>query len=330
MKRLATVILVLLAMGCGQLERTRSELAAARLDEQRLAAQVESLERRARSLEASVDAESARASRANADLRAQQVVAVAKWKGEPAKLEELKKTATLPASLAAALDTAQAMAGSQTAERRFAQAVAKKDSAELERVLAYWEDAYLAAAHPPVKEEPTKVCPVTRSLSCKRIDEDSLWCPDPSNHAAWALLLENGTLAVARLPGGELHAVDSRLAPRVWLTRAGSGEDEVVLAHELRGTSAVEFRTQWQSRLFLKGGRLENLRADLDEDPWTEALFWTKDELLLLDPTSPSNLLVLRGLSVCGALTEATQAPPRPVAELCAALRAPPLDAGAP
>ncbi|MCC6336618.1 MAG: hypothetical protein IT380_21845 [Myxococcales bacterium] len=320
----------LLALGCGRLERTKGELAAAHLDEQRLAAQVESLERRTHALESSVDAERARASRANADLRAQQVTAVARWKGEPAKLDELKKQAPLPATLGAALDTAQAMAGSQTAEKRFVQSVARKDSAELERVLEYWEDGYLAAVLPPVEKEPAKVCPVTRSLACKRIDEDSLWCPDPSNHAAWALLLENGSLAVARLPGGDRHAVDSRLAPRVWLTKAGSGEDEVLMAHELRGTASLEFRTQWQSRVFLKEGRLENLRADLDDDAWTEALFWTTEELLLLDPTSASNLLVLRGLSVCDALTESTQPPPRPVTELCARWRNPPGDAGAP
>lgn len=330
MRGAAVGAFTVLALGCGRLERTKGELAAAHLDEQRLAALVDSLERRAHALQSTADAERSRAGRATADLRAQQVTAVARWKGEPAKLEELKQRTPLPATLGAALDAAQAMAGSQTAQKRFAQAVARKDTAELERVLEYWEDAYLAAALPPVEKEPAKVCPVTRGLSCKRIDEDSLWCPDPSNHAAWALLLENGSLAVARLPGGDKHAVDSRLAPRVWLTKAGSGEDEVLMAHELRGTASLEFRTQWESRVLLKEGRLERLRVDLDEDPWTEALFWTKEELLLLDPTSNSNLLVLRGLSACAALTEASQPPPRPVAELCARWRNPPADAGTP
>lgn len=132
-------------------------------------------------------------------------------------------------------------------------------------------------------------------------------------------------LSVGELVAGERHLVDSRLAPRVWLTRFGSGEDEALFVHELRPASdgALSFRTQWQSKLVRKDGRLESSRANLDGDPFTEALYWTKDELVLLDPTQASNVVIERGLSACNALEQLDAPTPGAVKALCDGWRNP-------
>lgn len=326
MKRALLLLLAVLSAGCGKLEKTKAELTAARLDEQRLNAQVSALERRVATLKTAADGADARASKANADLRNAQVTAVGHWKGDPTMLAEQKKHVALPASLATALDTAQSVAGTQADEQRFARAVSEKNGTEAAKVLDFWEEYFLEGVRPKEPEPAKKkVCPANRSLPCKRIDEDSLWCPDVANHTAWALLLDNGALSVGELSNGERHVIDSRLAPRVWLTRFGTGDDEALFVHELRPSTdgSLSFRTQWQSKLVRSDGRLESSRANLDGDPFTEALFWTKDELVLLDPTQPANVTVERGLSACNVLEQLDAPAPGPVKALCDGWRNP-------
>lgn len=326
----ALVFLCLALTACGRrLDDAQAELAALQRDEQRLNATVGQLQQRVVALQKELDAEQARASKANSDLRATQLNAVELWKGNAELLAEKKKAlkAPLPASLASALDTAQSGAGGQTVAKRFAAATAAGKGAEAAQLLDYWESYWLDAVDPAPEEPEAKVCPTKRTLPCKRIDDDSLWCPDPENNASWAMLLSSGDLDVARLNAGERHVVEARLAPRVWLTRVGEGEDQVLFLHELRGKGSLSFVTQWQTRALKADAKLESLRVNLDEDPYTEALFWAKDELVYADPYNDSNVALVRGKFACDALAQLEKTVPRPVTELCARL-AQPTDAG--
>jgi hypothetical protein len=254
---------------------------------------------------------------------------VESWKGEAAALEAKKKAVKLPQSLSEALDLAQSVAGGEALEKRFVRAMAANDGKELASVLQYWESNWLEAdTAGEAEEEAPKVCPTTRTLTCTAIDGDSLWCPDPDQGASWALLLDNGALTVGRLAGGQGHEIDGRLAPRVWLTRVGDPEKGALFLHTLRGGNFV---TQWQTRFVRDDGRLERLQANFDEDPFSEGLFWTKDDLLFADPTSKDEVTLLRDLQACESLA-LLEGVPAPVRERCRVLKSPPapVDAGAP
>ena len=324
MKR-ALLSLLLLA-GCNRtLPAREAELAVLRRDEAHLAAQLNLFTRNVTSLRANTQGEENRAKASSAALRAYQVSMVEGWKGEADELKKRKGDVKLPPRLSAALDLAQSIAGGEALEKRFARAVAAKDPAPLGAVLDSWEWNWLALNDPEGEVPPAKVCPTTRSLSCTPIDDDSLWCPDPEQGASWALLLDNGSLTVGRLSAGQNHVVDARLAPRVWLTRLGDAETGALFLHTLRGS---QFVTQWQARLKRDDVHLESLKANFDEDPFTEGLFWTKDDLLFADPTSRDEVTLLRDLQACEALAllEGISAPVR---ERCRALQAAPApDAG--
>ncbi|MDP1828825.1 MAG: hypothetical protein Q8L48_36530 [Archangium sp.] len=322
---------MLLLSACNRaLPEREAELAALRRDEAHLAAQLNLLTRNVTSLRASTQGEENRSRTNAAALRELQVEQVETWKGEADALAAKKAAVKLPPNLAAALDLAQSIAGGETLEKRFARGLTAKDPASLAKVLEYWETNWLALNHPEEEEPEPKVCPTTRSLSCTPIDDDSLWCPDPEQSAAWALLLDNGSLTVGRLGAGQGHVVDARLAPRVWLTRLGDAEGGTgaLFLHTLRGGS---FQTQWQARLTRDGVHLESLKANFDEDPFTEGLFWTKEDLLFADPTSRDDVTLLRDLQACDALA-LLEGVPAPVRERCRALKAPPVavDAGVP
>jgi hypothetical protein len=327
MKRLALSLLLLAGCSSGLTER-EAELAAVRRDEAHLAAQLNLITRNLTSLRASTQGEENRARANGASLRQLQENLVDGWKGEPAALQAQKGAVKLLPSLSAALDLAQSVAGGEAVEKRFARAVASKDLAALGPSLAFWEDHWLSGNAPEVEEPEPKVCPTTRSLSCTPIDDDSLWCPDPEQGASWALLLDNGSLTVGRMGAGQAHVVDARLAPRVWLTRLGDAETGALFLHTLRNGNFV---TQWQARLMRDGVHLESLKANFDEDPFTEGLFWSKDDLLFADPTSRDDVLLLRDLQACEALA-LLEGVPSPVRERCRQLQAPPLpvDAGTP
>lgn len=328
MNRLALIASLGFLAGCGRkLEDAQAELKALQLDEQRLNAQVGQLQLRVNGLQNALTGEQSRASKTNSDLRMAQLDAVEVWKGNAEALAEKKKSVKLAASLSSALDAAQSTAGGQTIAKRFAAASSEKKGGDVANLVDYWESYWLEQVDPEPAEPEAKVCPTKRTLPCKRIDDDSLWCPDPDNSAAWALLLTNGSLDVARLNAGERHVVEARLAPRVWLTRVGEGEDQVLFLHELRGKGAITFVTQWQTRALKTDAKLESLRVNLDEDPFTEALFWAKDELLFADPYNESNVALVRGKFACDALALLEKTIPRPVTELCARL-AQPADAG--
>lgn len=313
-------LLIVVLAGCNRaLPEREAELAAARMEESRLAAQLNLLTRNVNTLKGNAQAEENRAKANSAALRAYQVSMVETWKGEAAALNTKKDAVKLPKSLSDALDLAQTVAGGETLEKRFARAMAAKDTAALGPVLEYWESNWLAQTQPEEEEEPAKVCPTTRSLSCTPIDDDSLWCPDPEQGASWALLLDNGALTVGRLGAGQGHVVDARLAPRVWLTRLGDAETGALFLHTLRGGSFV---TQWQARLVRDGVHLESLKANFDEDAFVEGLFWSKDDLLFADPTSRDDVTLLRDAQACDAL-QLLEGVPGPVRERCRVLKTP-------
>ena len=323
------VLLVLLLAGCNRaLPEREAELAALKREEARLGAQLNLLTRNLNTLKGNTQGEENRAKANSAALRTLQVAMVETWKGEAATLEAKKKAVKLPKSLSDALDLAQSVAGGEALEKRFVRAMSAKDGKELAGVLQYWETNWLAANTNEEEEEPAKVCPTDRALTCKSIDDDSLWCPDPDQSASWALLLDNGALTVARLAGGQGHEIDGRLAPRVWLTRVGDTEKGALFLHTLRNGNFV---TQWQARFVRDDGRLERLQANFDEDPFTEGLFWTKDDLLFADPTSKDDVTLLRDFQACEALA-LLEGVPAPVRERCRVLQTTPVtvDAGSP
>jgi len=321
----ASLFLCLVFCGCNRgLPEREADLVAVQRDEAHLAAQLNLLTRNVTSLRASAHAEDNRARAASAALRQEQVSAAQSWKGEPAALQAQKAAVKMPPSLFAALDLAQSVAGGEAYEKRFVRAVAANDLAALSPVLDSWESYWLEQNAPDPEAPAAKVCPTTRSLSCTPIDDDSLWCPDPEQNSSWALLLENGALTVGRLGAGQAHVVDARLAPRVWLTRMGDAQTGALFLHTLRNGNFV---TQWQARLMRDEVHLESLKANLDEDPFTEGLFWSKDELLFADPTSRDDVTLLRDLQACDALA-VLEGIPAPVRERCRQLQQP-RDAGA-
>jgi hypothetical protein len=325
-KRVLLVSMVVL-VGCNRgLPEREAELVALRKEEAQLVAQLNLLTRNVATLESATDSEQNRAKAAAVQLKQTQVSAVALWKGEVATLEAKKKGAKLTPSLTAALDLAQTVAGGETVERRFVRAATAKDGAELAKLVDSWELNWLEENNPePESDEPApKVCPANRSLSCTAIDDDSLWCPDGQERSSWALLVQNGELTVARLMEGHEHVVDSRLAPRVWLTREGNASDGAIYLHVIRGN---RFVTQWQRRLTDDPvDRLEQLKANLDEDPFVEALFWDKNDLLFVDVTTREDTVLWRDARACDAL-ELIEGVPAPVRERCRALKMP-KDAG--
>lgn len=331
MKRapLGPVLLVMLLAGCNRaLPEREAELAALKREEAHLGAQLNLLTRNLNTLKGNAQGEENRSKANSAALRALQVAMVETWKGEAATLEAKKKAVQLPKSLADALDLAQSVAGGEALEKRFVRALAANDGKELAGVLQYWEANWLEGNSAPEEEEDPKVCPTNRTLSCTAIDDDSLWCPDPDQGASWALLLDNGALTVGRLAGGQGHEIDGRLAPRVWLTRVGDTEKGALFLHTLRNGSFV---TQWQARFVRDDGRLERLQANFDEDPFSEGLFWTKDDLLFADPTSRDEVSLMRDLQACEALA-LLEGVPAPVRERCRVMKTTPVpvDAGVP
>ena len=313
--------LVLLMFGCNRgLPEREAELAALRRDEAHLAAQLTLITRNVGSLKASSQAEENRSRTSSAALRTTQVNVVETWKGEADALAAKKKAVKLPKNLSDALDLAQSVSGGEALEKRFARAIAGKDLTSLGPVLQDWEYNWLDENEPPEEEvAAAKTCPTTRSLSCTPIDDDSLWCPDPDQGAAWALLVDNGALTVGRLGSGQGHVVDARLAPRVWLTRLGDSKTGALFLHTLRNGN---FLTQWQARLMRDEVHLESLKANFDEDPYTEGLFWSKDDLMFADPTSQDDVTVYKDGSACDAL-ELMEGLPAPVRERCRLLKAP-------
>jgi hypothetical protein len=312
---LITTLAVLSACNRGLPDR-EAELAALRKEEAQLVAQLNLLTRNLASLQASTDAEQNRARQAAVTLKQTQVNAVALWKGEVAALEAKKKGAKLTPSLAASLDLAQTVAGGETVERRFVRAVEAKDGVATSKLLDSWELNWLELNDPEPESDapPPKICPANRSLSCTAIDDDSLWCPDPQERSSWALLVHSGELTVGRLTEGDGHVVDSRLAPRVWLTRLGDASNGGLFLHVLRGG---KFVTQWQRRLSDEPEkRLEQLKVNFDEDPFVEAIFWDKEDLLFVDPTTREDVVIWRDVQACDAL-ELVEGVPQPVRERC-------------
>lgn len=331
---LALACLAALALGCGRkVQDAEAELAALQLDERRLASQVEAIKAYGATLPAAVEAERTRAALAATALRTAQTGAVNRWKGDAKKLAELESKAALPPSLKKALETAQASAAGDATERAFEAALKEGRLDAVAAALRYWEDPWLASEEPAPEPAPAAAPACKRErhpLSCTRIDDDALWCPDAKASASWALLLENGELSVGRLGAGERHAVVRRLAPRVWVTRLGEGDQEVLFAHQLKGKGhALSFTTQYQARVMKEGRRTEVTLLNLDQDPYTEALLLSADELTYLDPYAPGEVKVLHGPLACEALELVITPVPDEVARRCRQLAAPAADAGA-
>ena len=313
MKKLVMISLVVFG-GCERgLADKQAELAAVQRDEQELARRLDVLTAQTSTLKNQFEAESSRLRRVNVALREQQISAVAKWRGKPDVLDTLVARHTLPAALLASLKEAQSVAGGESLEARFARAIEKKSPGEISKLIDGWERHWIDAWDPAPEEAPAKVCPTNRTLSCTTIDDDALWCPDGEQHAAWAMLLENGALTVAQLPGGTKHTVEARLAPKVWLTRVGTVDDGMRIVSSLRGS---QFALRWSGEVKRGDQRLETLKANLDEDPFTEALFWLGDELTFIDPNDKDTAAVWKNESACKAL-ELTEGLPRVVKDLC-------------
>lgn len=324
MKRALVLGVLVSCAACnrGLNDREAERVALAR-DEANLSAQLTALTRQLNDAKARATTEENRASRSVSALREFQVRMVESWKGDPATLAEWKKKAkTLPPQLEQALDLAQTVAGGEAVEKRFARAVAAGDPKDVGKMVQWWENNWVAAIETSEEEAPPKLCPTNRTLSCTPIDDDSLWCPDPEQEAAWAMLLENGTLTVARMGNGQLHTVDSRLAPRVWLTRVGSGDRGFIVLHTMRGNA---FFQQWQTRVETEhsnGKPIESLKANFDADPFSEALFWDDEEVTWLDPSDRDSVDVLKNVQACEAIA-ALEGIPGPVRERCRKLTAP-------
>ncbi len=67
---------------------------------------------------------------------------------------------------------------------------------------------------------------------------------------------------------------------------------------------------------------LESLKANFDEDPFTEGLFWSKDDLMFADPISQDDVTIYKDANACDAL-ELIEGVPAPVRERCRLLKAP-------
>ncbi|MFT3713217.1 MAG: hypothetical protein QM817_36645 [Archangium sp.] len=322
--RTALFAVVLLCACDRGLADRQAETAAALRDEAALGAQLTALTRQLNDTKARSTTEENRAARSLSALREFQVRMVDSWKGNPATLAEWKKKAkTLPPVLEQALDLAQSNAGGEVVEKRFARAVEAGDPKDVPKMLEWWENNWVDAQLPDEPEEPpAKVCPTTRTLTCTPIDDDSLWCPDPDQNSAWAMLLENGQLTVARMPNGQSHTVESRLAPRVWLTRVGSGDRGFLILNAVRGNV---FSQQWMTRLEnekSKGRPVESLKANFDADPFSEAIFWDDDELTWIDPTDRDSVTIEKNAQACETLS-VIDSVPSPVRDRCRKLLAP-------
>lgn len=328
MKKLMLISLVLSSACERGLADKQAELASIQRDEQELARRLDLLTAQTSTLKTQFDAESSRLRRVNVALREQQISAVVKWRGKPDALDAMVAKHKLPAALLASLKEAQNLAGGESLEARFARAIEKKSPAEISKIIDGWERHWIDAWDPAPEEEPAKVCPTNRTLSCTGIDDDALWCPDGEQHAAWAMLLENGALTVAQLPGGTRHTVEARLAPKVWLTRVGTVDDGMLIVSSIRGS---QFAMRWSGEVKKGDKRLETLKANLDEDPFTEALFWLGDEITLVDPNDKDSVGVWKNEGACKAL-EIVEGVPRVVKDLCltAYSKKPEVDAGAP
>ncbi|MBL8913140.1 MAG: hypothetical protein JNM17_20760 [Archangium sp.] len=335
MKRVGLLCLLCFAACNRGLADREAERAALARDEAALGAQLTNLARQLNETKGRATAEENRAGRSLSALRAYQVSMVESWKGNPEALAEQKKKITvkaIPPLLDQSLELAQSVAGGEAVERRFARAIEANDPKDIGKMVEWWENAWVAASESePDEEAPPKVCPTKRTLTCRPIDDDSLWCPDPEQDAAWAMLLENGTLTVARMSNGQTHTVEARLAPRVWLTRVGSGDRGFIVLHTMRVTTFVQ---QWQTRIETeksKGKPVESVKANYDADPFTEALFWDDDDLTWLDPSDRDSVEVLKDVQACEAI-ETIEGIPAPVRERCRKLTAPvaAVDAGTP
>ena len=312
--------------GLATLEAERAVLAR---DEANLAALLSAIAERNQAARAAKNIEENRAARANAVLREQQVKLVETWKGEASLLATQKAAVkAMPKALSEALDLAQSTAGGEATEKRFARAIEKGAANEVGPLVNWWETVWLAGQLPPEEEEaPPKVCPTGRTLTCKPIDDDALWCPDGDHDAAWAMLLENGTLTVGRFAQGQSQAVDARLAPRIWLTRVRKGDRELLSVNLLKGN---QFYGRLQLPVERDGARLESVKLNFDGDPWLEAILWRGSDLYWVDPTSEAEVTVWSERAACEALSTLENVPPPPKA-LCQRLLAPPtLDAGTP
>lgn len=313
MKKLLLISLVVFSACERGLADKQAELAAVQRDEQELARRLDLLTAQSTVLKKQFEAESSRLRRVNVALRENQIAAIGTWRGKPDVLDEMVGKHKMPASLLASLKEAQTVAGGESVEARFTRAIASEQPAEISKLIDGWERHWIDAWDPAPEAEPEKVCPTTRSLSCTTIDDDALWCPDGEQRVAWAMLLENGELTVAQLPGGTKHTVEARLAPRVWLTRAGSVEDGAYVVSDIRGSS---FSMRWSGALQRDDKRLESVKANFDEDPFTEAIFWLGDELTLIDPNDKDSVGVFKNETACRVL-EIVDGVPRVVKDLC-------------
>jgi hypothetical protein len=124
-------------------------------------------------------------------------------------------------------------------------------------------------------------------------------------------------LAVQGCKSQKVIAVETERARDTWSTHAlhrGSGSRVWVMRRPERYFST----------------RYESLKANFDEDPFTEGLLWSKDDLLFADPTSKEDVTLYKDGNACDAL-ELSEGLPAPVRERCRQLKAPvvAVDAGA-
>lgn len=334
MKRACLGMVALVLVACNPIERAKRELAFVQSEERRVQAEVRAAGLATNSIERAVSLQQGRLASASQSLVAAQAEVAANWHGSDDELAaQLASAPALTKPLRAALLQAQASGSRQVRERRFATALDQNDLAALGPLVSN-----LAQFEPEV-EEPVDAgvasqvvdvaCKSPRTVPCKPIDLDALWCVDGKRHVVHVLIDHADQIELASIAGGDQIEPAARLAPGVWLNQSAGGDHEFLFVAELRGSTWVN---KWYgtnrtatSDAGVLGAPLERKLVNIDGDEFLEGFFWSDTQLDVLDPTDWNSVDVLRNLTACD-IFEGT-ALPAPVAAWCAKHRLP-VDAG--
>jgi hypothetical protein len=319
-----------LGVACNPVERAKRELAFVQGEERRVQAEVRAAGQATVSLERAVLVHQARLNRAQENLSAAQTEAASLWHGDERELAtKLALAPSLSAPFRQALSQAQAAGSRQVAERRFEAALKHNDLAALGPLvsnLTPWTGLEDEPSDAGVSVQVVEVpCKISRTLPCKAIDLDALWCTDAKRHAAHAVIDHGEQVELVTWPGGDALEPAARLAPGVWLNHGGLGDQEVFVLSAVRGAT---WATLWYGSgrsteaSATDGGQLEapleRALLNLDGDEFLEGLFWTQAQLTLVHPTDWNSAEVLKNLTACDALF-GNRLVPAPVSAWCRA-----------
>ena len=344
MRALAVLAVAALAAGCGKAKleaaKTRANEAAKATAE--VEASLPALEQALATRKASLSARQSRRAAEDKRLRQLREALVERWGGDEALMKRQVAQANgraFPAALVPVLERAQKEAGQTTRERRFGEAVQRKDLAELAATLLDWEvragvDRDEAADAAP--EPPEDTCEKRREShpSCEAFPAPAgavLLCRVPEADLTLAAWSDRGRFVWQRLEGlGKARATKVHvLAPRVWLIETGADPpEEKVVPHLGRvsarrwlrafelGESSGSARVHFPLELH---GKPASLRyADLDRDGAEELVYLADGDVRALHVEGEKDVVPWYGLDTCQAESANPAAAPEELKAACA------------